>query len=398
MRSLTTFFATLLTLGAAGTAHTATLRVNPVLPAYGQPVTVELTDTNSATYLRATRYSKAGNTITVEFEYLPASFGPLGPDFGIGALRLGELAPGNYTIEARLFNIASPKSSPETMSRQVAVVPPDAWGLHLVPKEPDAFAPFEVVVRSAVYFDPQTLKARVDGGLVRVDFDYMGNAPAGGTAPAGMTTFAAVRVPALAPGTYRIEGWGRDRSSATAAPERYFERALSVPGAVPIVEYYSVALDHYFMAAGPDEVALVDSGARGDWKRTGQTFNAWLRAADASPMARPVCRFYASGPNSHFFTGDAKECEFLKSLEQTQRAEANARGQPFLGWAYEGIAFYAVIPEAGACAGGLAPVYRAYNNRWKENDSNHRFMRDAQQRTAMAVSWVDEGPAFCSAP
>ena len=383
-------------LAAAGlAAHAASLEVTPALPAFGQPVAVELTDSNSMIYLPVTRYIRSGSNITVEFEYLPSSFGPPGPDFGNAALNLGELAPGNYTVQARLFNIANPKSAPEVLSRQVAVVPPSSWGLYLVPQQPNAFSAFEVVVRSAVYFDPASMRARLDGGVVRIDFDYMGNAPASGNAPEGMSTFAAVKVPALPPGTFRVEGWGRDKS--TGVSELYFARDVSVAGAVPIVEYYSFSLDHYFIAAGPDEIALVDAGARGDWKRTGHGFKAWMRAADAPPSARPVCRFYAQGPNSHFFTGDAKECDFLKALEHSQRAEANARGQQFLGWQYEGIAFYAVLPEGGACPGGLEPVYRAYNNRAADNDSNHRFMREARQRTAMSVSWVDEGAQLCSA-
>ena len=377
-------------------AHAVSLQVTPALPGYGQKVTVELKDMNAPTYLPVTRYSKVGNTIVVEFEYVPSTFGPFSPDFGMASLNLGELTPGNYTIQARLFNIATPKSAPEVLSRQIAVVPPDAWGLHLVPKEPDAFSAFEVLVRSAVYFDPASMRSRVEGGVVRIDFDYLGSAPASGTPPEGMSTFAAVKVAALPPGAFRIEGWGRDK--ATGVSEKYFTRDLNVPASVPIVEYYSVALDHYFMAASPDEIALVDAGGRGDWKRTGHGFKAWLRAGDAPPSARPVCRFYAAGPNSHFYTGDARECDYLKALEHSQRAEANARGQPFLGWQYEGIAFHALLPDSGACIGNAAPVYRAYNNRAREIDSNHRFMRDARQRSAMAVSWVDEGAAFCSAP
>ena len=379
---------------AAFAAHAASVQVTPALPTHGQAVTVELKDLS--TYIPVSRYVKSGNVIVVEFEYAPSSFGPFGPDFGIAGIPLGELAPGNYTIQARLFNIANPKSAPEVLSRQIAVVPPESWGLHLVPKEPDAFAPFEVVVRSAVYFDPASMRVRVEGGVVRVDFDYLGDAPAGGNAPAGMATFAAVKVPGLQPGAYRIEGWGRDRANGNT--ERYFTREVTLAGAVSVVEYYSVSLDHYFMAAGADEIASVDAGARGDWKRTGQQFNAWMRAADAPPSARPVCRFYASGPNSHFYTGDARECDFLKALEQSQRAQANASGKPFLGWQYEGVAFYAVVPESGTCPGDMAPVYRFFNNRMNENDSNHRFMRDARQKLAMSVSWVGEGVAFCSAP
>ena len=393
---ITRFLAALaLSAAAPLAAHAVSLGVTPAVPTYGQPVTIELRDMDAPVYLPVTRYSRSGSTITVDFEYAPSSLGPLGPDFGLGTLRLGELVPGNYVLQARLFNITNPKSPPQVLSREFIVVPPNSWGLHLVPGVPDAFAPFDVVVRSAVYFDPASLRSRVDAGVVRIDFDYYGNAPVGGASPEGATTYAAAKIAALPPGSYRIEGWGRDRVSG--GTERYFTKEITVAGAVPVVEFYSFALDHYFMAAGPDEIALVDAGGRGDWKRTGHQFKAWLRSADASPMARPVCRFYASGPNSHFYTGDRSECDFLRALEQSQRAEAAARGQPFLGWQYEGIAFYAVVPDSGACPSGMAPVYRAYNSRANENDSNHRFTTDVRQRTAMAVSWTDEGVALCSA-
>jgi serine protease len=152
------------------------------------------------------------------------------------------------------------------------------------------------------------------------------------------------------------------------------------------------------MAAGPDEIDLLDGGAQGNWKRTGQGFHAWLQRGDAPGSAQPVCRFYAAGPNSHFYTGDPSECGSLKALEQKDRADAAARGQRFLGWGYEGIAFYALMPVNGQCPSGTSPVWRAYNNRAAEDDSNHRFTVDPQQRAAMAAAWIDEGVAFCSAP
>ena len=163
-----------------------------------------------------------------------------------------------------------------------------------------------------------------------------------------------------------------------------------------VVEYYSASLDHYFISAGAAEIANVDRGVAGDWKRTGLGFVAWARASDAPPGAVPVCRFYARGPNSHFYTGNRQECEELKALEISQRAEAQAKGKPFLGWAYETVAFWALLPQNGQCAAGLKPVWRAYNNRALENDSNHRFTKDASQRAAMAAGWIDEGAQLCA--
>jgi hypothetical protein len=179
-----------------------------------------------------------------------------------------------------------------------------------------------------------------------------------------------------------------------SAPPRRYATDFQVKGTSTVVEYYSDQLDHYFISAWPDEVTALDAGVA--FKRTGQRFQAWLRVADAPGYATPVCRFYASGPNSHFYTADPGECQYLKSLEQKQRADANAKGQPFPGWQFEAIAFYAVAPQGGACPSGTTPVYRAYNNRAAENDSNHRFTASERMRQAMRQSWVDEGVAFCS--
>lgn len=366
---------------------------NPALPAYGQPVMIELRDAAWPTYLPATRYSISGSSVIVDFEYLALGFGPTRPDFGYEAVNLGELVPGNYTVTARLHNIDKPAEAPMTLSSTIAVVPPGSWGLYTVPMEPQAFAATHVMVKSAAYFNPRTMTASLSGNVVRVDFEYLATAPASGAAPAGMATYGSVRIPDLAPGSYRVEGWGH---VSGGAPEKFFTRDLVVASTTPVVEFYSATLDHYFMATGADEIAALDRGAQGDWKRTGMRFKAWSRQSDASPGASPVCRFYARGPNSHFFTASRQECDYLKALEQQQRADATARGTAFLGWGYEGIAFWAIAPVNGQCAAGTTPVYRVYNDRAAQNDSNHRFMADPAQYQAMTAGWSDEGAQLCS--
>ena len=250
-----------------------------------------------------------------------------------------------------------------------------------------------MTLKSAAYFDPASMRASVSGSVVRVDFVYSATAPATGSAPQGMQAYGSVRIPQLAPGTYRIEGWGR---TADGAPEKFFERTVSVASSTPVVEYYSPSLDHYFMSINADEIALLDAGRQGDWKRTGSRFNAWLRTQDAPGGAVPVCRFFAAGPKSHFFTASASECDYLKSLEQQQRRADSAAGRTFQGWAYEGIAFYSVLPRDGGCPAGMQAINRFYNNRYAQNDSNHRFIADPTLRAAMSVSWNDEGSRFCS--
>jgi hypothetical protein len=89
--------------------------------------------------------------------------------------------------------------------------------------------------------------------------------------------------------------------------------------------------------------------------------------------------------NSHFYTGDAEECESLKE-------EAS-------GWIYEGTAFLALLPKAGVCPTRTPPFNRLYNGRADELDSNHRFVTSAElYRALIKDDWIGEGVAFCEAP
>lgn len=374
----------------------ATVSATPTVPTYGQTVNVDLSNTPWPLYVRTTRYARSGSSFTIDYEYVQDGFGPVNPDFGFPKVDLGELAPGNYSVTARLIDIDNPRAAPQTVQANVPVVPPSDFGVYPVPSAPRTNDTVQVLVRSAAYFDPGTLRATVTGNSIRVDFLYHATAPGEMQGPPGMTMFASVKVGRLAAGGYHVEGWAAPDTGG--ASQLFFTRDFAVDRSSTVVEYYQEDLDHYFVAAGGDEIDLLDGGGQGGWKRTGQGFHAWLAHDDAPGNAQPVCRFYAAGPNSHFYTGDASECSALKALEQQQRADASARGQPFLGWGYEGVAFYALVPVNGQCPSGTTPVWRAYNNRAAENDSNHRFTVDPQQRAAMGSAWIDEGAAFCSPP
>jgi hypothetical protein len=381
-----------LAVAAAPCAMAASPQIvpSPLPPGYGDEVKLDLQN-SWPPFVPATRYVRVGNSIMVEYEYVSAGFNT-GPQFATRSLDIGELPPGNYTVTGRLFDINQSGSTPTIVNTTIGVGPPDAWGIYNVPQAPQAFAPSDAVIRSAAYFDPSTLRATVNGSSIRVDFDYDPNAPVGGAIPPGMSSFGSAPLPALEPGTYHLEGWGRPKTGGTA--QKYFSRDFTVASSVTVTEYYASGLDHYFITAAPDEKAQLDNGSAG-WMRTGLSFKAWMRAADAPPSAQPVCRFYSSGVNSHFYTGDAAECQSLRSLEQSQRADATAKGESFEGWQYEGIVFYALVPSNGQCPGGTTPVYRLYNNRAAQLDTNHRFTADEPMRAAMA-GWIDEGVAFCS--
>ena len=370
------------------------LVATPVLPVYGEAIALDVRNASWPMFLPATRYRRTGSVIEVEYDYVTDGFGPGRADFGLAPLPLGELPPGNYQVHARLRNVDTPLASPIELETQIPMVPPQEWGIYALPQAPQAFSEAYAVVRSAAYFDPALSRASLSGNVVRVDFEYRSDAPASGEVPPGLSTFGTTRMPGLAPGAYRLEGWGRADMEGDYI--QFFSREFSVASTVPVVEFRS-GINHYFIAAGADEIDLLDRGGHGDWQRTGQRFSAWLRQEDAPAGAVPVCRFYARGPNSHFYTASSQECGYLRELEQQQRAEASALGQPFLGWGYETTAFWAFVPQAGVCPGGLEPVYRTYNNRAAQMDSNHRFVADATQYNAMAFTWVDEGVQLCAA-
>ena len=367
-----------------------TIAPTPFLPTYGQAVTVDLV--NSAPYfLPAMRYVRQGNNIVIDYELAPSEFGPFPPNLGRMPLNLGELPPGNYSVTARFFDVNRSGGPTSSAWTNLPVLPPQQYGVYTVPQQPHAYDDVGITVRSAAYFDPASMHVTVGSGTIRLDFTYDGSL-SGAPAP-GMQTYGTVSAGRLAPGTYHIEAWARPTTGGT--PEKYFARDVTVGSTAVVVEFYNEYIDHYFMTGSSDEITLLDNGGQGGWKRTGQSFAAWPDASRAPLQAKPVCRFYAKGPNSHFYTADPSECAQLKQLESAQRAQAEGSGQPFLGWGYEGIAFYALLPENGQCPAGTSPVWRTYNGRAAQNDSNHRFMVDSLVRSTMA-GWTEEGVAFCT--
>ena len=155
---------------------------------------------------------------------------------------------------------------------------------------------------------------------------------------------------------------------------------------MPVVEFFNTLLDHYFITSAPGEIIATDTGAAGPgWERTGLGFRAFTPATAIPPGALPVCRFYGTpgrGPNSHFYTMNPDECAAVKR-------------DP--GWTYEGIAFHAYAPVNDQCSGSV-PVYRAYNNGFARNDSNHRYSTQLSFLQSMTLQgWTVEGVAFCSA-
>lgn len=150
-------------------------------------------------------------------------------------------------------------------------------------------------------------------------------------------------------------------------------------------EFYNTDLRHYFVTASAAEAAGIDAGAAGPgWQRTGASFLVFAGGGEI-PGLVPVCRFYGKpgvGPNSHFYTASAAECEAVKTDS---------------GWQYEGIAFFVPQVVGNSCPGGTTPVYRSYNNGYLSNDSNHRYTIEYALWARMTAQGHSlEGVAMCS--
>jgi predicted dienelactone hydrolase len=175
-----------------------------------------------------------------------------------------------------------------------------------------------------------------------------------------------------------VRGGGDDRLlidyTAPAAPG---------PGERITIEYLNASLGHYFMTADPSDAAILDAGLIPGWTRTGFDFKSWT--VD-SGIGFPACRFFGTpgvGPNTHFFSINADECNKLHADPQ---------------WTYEGIAFNEEAPLDQDCPANLIPVTRLYNNSMG-GTVNHRFLTSHSEIHATAFAgWLVEGIVFCSPP
>jgi predicted dienelactone hydrolase len=157
------------------------------------------------------------------------------------------------------------------------------------------------------------------------------------------------------------------------------------PGQQVAIEYYNPSLDHYFMTADPNEVAILDAGqVIAGWQRTGYAFGVYAPDTSAGVAA---CRFFGVpgvGPNSHFFTILPYECDAVKR-------------NPL--WIFEGLVFRVDGPDpSGNCPADRVPVVRMYNN-GKGGQANHRYLSSHSESAEMLrEGWIVEGTVFCSLP
>ena len=153
------------------------------------------------------------------------------------------------------------------------------------------------------------------------------------------------------------------RNSVASAMVTLIHAPVGAPVAnsVPIVEYRyegGAGKRMRFLTGSASATRLLDSRDETNvFARTGQVWRAFTQP-NAAPGLAPVCQFFgrvAGSPTvSHFFTADAGECALLRALW----GDAGSAG---LGMKYEGIAFYAVVPDAqGRCPSAFPLAINRY--------------------------------------
>jgi Abnormal spindle-like microcephaly-assoc'd, ASPM-SPD-2-Hydin len=225
---------------------------------------------------------------------------------------------------------------------------------------------------------PLTLTASVLNGPAAHDFFGYGTCQLGAAIAAGDSCDMQLVFQPQSPGT-RLANLVIDSpqlsSLAILQISGLATSAPASPQTVDVVEFYSAALDHYFMTSLPHEIDVLDSGATPGWIRTGRGFKAYPAATAG---ASPVCRFYLPVPqNSHFYSASAAECAVVATTYPSFTLESSNL-------------FYIPVPDAtGACAPGTTPVSRLYNNR---ADANHRYTTDPQISAQMiSQGYIAEG-------
>jgi len=371
----------------ATAAHAASMDPTTPYPQSGELVSLKPNGTSWPPYIPTASFTRQGNMLNFELD-LSDGFYTSGA-FGSQPIDVGGLPPGTYTANMRMRTLGQDDTPPKYATSYFVVAAPYQAGAYAAPAQPFSNSSWNAVVSSAYYVYPLSLRATVEGSVVRVAFEYEPAFPtsSGGPGPAGTTPYASVPVPGLAPGVYTLQFDGTPRGANGVTLQ--YAKTIEVRREARTAEFYEEASGHYYLTADPAEVTRLETPGSG-WRRTGEGFSVWMNANVAPANAVPACHYYLASSNSHFYSVNPADCDMLKSMEANERQG----GKAFNGWASQGTAFYALAPVNGACAAGTTPVARFYSG---ENGANHRFAVSQGVRDAMGnTSWTAEGPAFCA--
>jgi glycerophosphoryl diester phosphodiesterase len=157
-------------------------------------------------------------------------------------------------------------------------------------------------------------------------------------------------------------------------------REAMAAGIWPAIEYVLPGTNAYFRTTSQAELAVVAGNRVGPWTATGDSFNVWATASD-NAAAVPVCRVFNSNGARHFYSLATGDCTAWKA--QTGAID-------------EGIAFYAVLPNAGACPANTKAVDRLRIT--SGGLEFERYVGSASESAALvAKGWTRIGIGFCGA-
>lgn len=244
------------------------------------------------------------------------------------------------------------------------------------------------VLASEVIFD-EALDTGIDGPKTALLTDNAGNG-----------SFAIT--PGSKPGVKRFVVKARNAdvlyAASTIVTLIHAPIGAPVANSVPIVEYRydggSGARTRFLTGAVSTVQALDARDEANRFTRTGQVWRAFTDPA-AAPGLAPVCQFFGrfagSVGVSHFFTANVAECASLRSLW----GDAGSAGP---GLKYEGIAFYAVVPDAqGRCPSAYPIAIKRYFE--TQPAPYHLYLvidPKTQEPTNARPNNLAEGVAFCT--
>jgi len=258
-----------------------------------------------------------------------------------------------------------------------------AWAqtstLEVSPVQPEAYQPFTITTPPYFSLYPSNLGVlgfSVEAGVITLEL-ALGESLI--IPPSSSISTKSISVTGLPAGTYSI--YSKDLLSGLTGLLGQLTVSRSPPS-LPVYALYHPDINHYFLTASTAQRDFLLQGNLG-WIIVDDGFKAWPANGPAPAAAKPVCRLYSPVVNTHFFSADAASCDSLKQQTGT--------------WIDEGIAFRALVPTAGTCPSGTLPVWRLYNNRFAQLDSNHRYVTSQDTyRHMIANGWIGEGARFCS--
>ncbi|MEO8102043.1 MAG: hypothetical protein ABI790_05925 [Betaproteobacteria bacterium] len=156
-------------------------------------------------------------------------------------------------------------------------------------------------------------------------------------------------------------------------------------GEVLVEEFHNENFRRYFLTSRQSDKNIIDSGLAGPtWSRTGYAFKGYTLPGPAElrvASQAPVCRFFFPAILTHFFSAEPAECNVVRGY----------------GTIDEGIDFWITRARDAECPSGSLALTRLYNNRWRENDSNHRYTTSRSLTAALVKEgWINEGVAMCA--